>query len=70
MLNLSPAWVGFLRGIGTVVLFAVLSFLANSANLTPVLGTSLAGIVSGLILAIENSLGVKSGTSLFGATRR
>ena len=66
---MSPSIEGFIRGIGTVILFAVLSYVANSANLTGVVGVSLAGIISGIALAIEGSMKASGAGGLFGAVK-
>jgi hypothetical protein len=63
---MSPAVIGFLRGLATVVVFAVVGYVANAANLTPVLGGSVATIVAALALALEHGLS-PSGTAGFGA---
>ena len=69
-MNIPPSVEGFLRGIGTVILFAVLSYLANSANLTGIVNVSVAGIISGIALAIEGSMKSQGSGGLFGMVKR
>lgn len=68
-MDISPAWLGFIRGIGVVVIMAVLTYLANATNLTPVLGNSLAAIIASLALALENGMEGRTGKAGFGALR-
>lgn len=63
---MSPAVIGFLRGILGAVVFAIVAYVANAANLTPLLGGSTSAIVAGIALALEHSLS-PDGTALFGA---
>lgn len=67
---MSPALLGFLRGIGMVVLAAVLSYLGDEANLSGIVSASLATIVSGIALSLEHSLESKGKGALFGAVKR
>lgn len=64
---MSPAAIGALRGLLVVVIMAVVTWLANSANLNGVVSTSLATIISMVALAIEHSMASGTNTALFGA---
>ena len=68
MVNMSPAVAGFVKGLGTVVIFAVLSYLADAQNLTPLVGVGGAGLIATIIAQLETVLKAKSdGTKgLFG----
>lgn len=66
---MNPALLGLFRGLGFAVLMAVLSYLGNAANLSGVVDTSLAAVISSIVLAIEHSLASKGDTALFGAVR-
>ena len=63
---MSPAVVGFLRGILSVVVFAVVGYVANATNLSPLVGGSLATVIAGIAVAIEHAMS-PSGTAMFGA---
>jgi hypothetical protein len=65
-LPLSDGVIRFLKGILSVIVFSVVSYLANSANLTGVLNVSIATIVSGLALVLEGYLKDKGNGALFG----
>lgn len=70
-MTMSPAVAGFIKGVGLVVVVAVVSYLADAAHLTGVLNPTLATIAAGVFSAIESSLKASSGgtTALFGAVR-
>ena len=68
-MKISPTVAGFIKGILGVVVIALVSYLTDAANLTGILGPTLAVIAAGLFSAIESGLKAKSGgsTALFGA---
>ena len=68
-MNLSPAWAGFIKGLLIVVIAAVATFFADSANLSGIVGPSIAAVVAAVASAVESSMKAKSGgtTALFGA---
>lgn len=63
---MSPAWIGFLRGLGMVALTAVLSFVGDQANLA-FLDPKIALLLSGIALTIEGVIEKSTGKQLFGA---
>jgi hypothetical protein len=69
---MSPAIIGALRALLSVVIMAVVTWLANSANLQGVIAPALGTIVSMIALAIEHSMATGTTTALFGtvSTRR
>lgn len=66
-MNLSPAVIGLLRGVGFAVLTAVLTYFGDASHLSAVVSPVLAAAISSIVLAIEHSIGAKDGTALFGA---
>ncbi len=66
--TISPLLLGSLRGLGVVLLAALLTYMGNTANL-PFLSPEVAGIVAALALGIENHITAKTGSALFGAFR-
>ncbi len=60
--------IGLLRGLGMVVLTAVLNYLANAANLQGIVSPTIASLISVVVLAIEHGVSAP-GTALFGAVR-
>jgi len=64
---MNQAMVGALRGLLVAIIMAVVTWLANSANLNGVVSTSLAGIISMVALAIEHYMASGTNTALFGA---
>lgn len=56
----NPALLGFLRGIGVVIVYAIVQFLANASNLTGLVGASTAAVVAGLALALEHYITIPS----------
>lgn len=64
-MNLSPATVAFLRGLGFVVLTAVLTFIGNQANIA-FLGPQTSVIISGLAIWLEGVVEKNTGKPLFG----
>ncbi len=69
-MNLSPAVLGLIRGIGFAIVLAVLTFLGNEVNLAPIIGDTLATLIASGILAYEHSLESKGQGALFGAANR
>lgn len=67
-MNLTPAQLGFIRALGTVVVFSALSFLGDAANLNGVVPEVVAGFIAMVVSSIEQHLAPKKG-ALFGAAR-
>ena len=63
--------LGFLRGLGMAILFAILTFLGNAVNLGGIFSPVVAGIIASAALAWEHSLAAASttGKALFGLVR-
>ena len=70
MITLNPAWAGFVKGLLTVVAFAVVGFFGDASNLG-MLSPAIAALLAGVFAAIESSMKATSdGTKgLFGAVR-
>lgn len=68
MFQLSPAWAGFVKGIGMVIVMAVAAYLSDAAHFTGILTPTLATLAASVFSAIESSMKAKSGGSqgLFG----
>ncbi len=68
---MSPQVIGFIKGLAYVVIFAVLSFVANATNLTAIVSPQVAAIIAGLATALLGSLDghieMKTGKAVFGA---
>lgn len=67
---MNSATLGFVRGIGTVVLFAVVAYFADAAHLNGIVSPAIAAIVASLALSFENYLAGKSDKALFGAVKK
>jgi hypothetical protein len=65
MKTFSPALIGFLRGLGVVVLTAFLTYAGNATNLT-FLSPGTALIVAAIALFADHALSQPS-TALFGS---
>lgn len=70
-MTLTPAQYGLLKTLGLLVVFSVLDFLSNAANLNGVVSPLIAGIVTMLAGALESHLKANSGNTagLFGSVR-
>jgi hypothetical protein len=68
-MNISPAFNRFLKGAGAVMLAALVSYLADSANLQGIMNPTIATIVAGFALVLEGKIKDKTGNSLFGAAK-
>lgn len=68
MNRISPALLGFLRGLGLIIITAVLSYLGAAENLA-FLNPITASLIATIALSIEHSIEAKSGRALFGAVR-
>lgn len=66
---MSPAFLGFIRGIGFAVLVAILTFVGNAANLSGVLNPATASLIAALALAIEHAIQGSTGNALFGMVK-
>lgn len=69
MFKITPALAGFVKGLGTVVIFAVLSYLADANNLSALVGTGGAGLIATVVAQFETILKAKSNgeRGLFGS---
>lgn len=67
MRTLTPAQNGLLKGLLIVVLAALASYFSDAANLTPLVGNSIATLVAMVASAVESHIRDKSGQGLFGA---
>lgn len=63
---MTPATLGALRGLLAVVIMAVVTWLANSANLQGIVAPAIGTIVSMVALAIEHYMASGTTTALFG----
>lgn len=69
-MNLSPGWLGVIRGLGFVVVLAIIHFLANAANLQGAVGDTVAALIATLALGIEHAIEGSGGGALFGAANK
>lgn len=68
--TLFPAWLlGLLRAIGVLVVVTIIKYLANAADLTPFMSSSVASIVAAAALMLEHTIESQTGTALFGLVR-
>ena len=63
---MTPAILGALRGLLAAVIMAVVTWLANSANLNGVVAPAIGAIVSMVPLSIEHAMAAGATTALFG----
>jgi hypothetical protein len=66
---MTPAQLGALRGLLAAVIMAVVTWLANSANLNGIVAPAIGAIVSMIALSIEHSMAAGTSTALFGTVR-
>ena len=66
-MNVSPAVLGLLRGVGFVALIAVLNFLGDATNLSGVFNTQTDSLIAIVALGIEHMIEGQTGNALFGA---
>lgn len=59
--------VGFLRGLGVVVLLAVLSYVGNATNISFIENHFVQGLIVAIVAAVEHSIEENKGKALFGA---
>lgn len=66
--------LGFIRSLAYVVIFGVLSFLANAANLADVMSPQLVTIVTVVATAflgmLDGHIETKTGKAVFGAVKK
>ncbi len=62
--------MGLLKGLGVAVLGAVLSYLANAANLQGIVSPPVAALLAAIALGLHDHIEVKTGAVLFGAIKR
>ena len=68
-LNLSDSTIRFIKGALSVMVAALVSYLADSANLTGFLNASVATIVAGMFLVIEGWVKDRGAGALFGVAK-
>lgn len=66
-MNINPAQLGFLRGLGVVLLTGILTYLGDATHLQGVLNPATASFISMLALSFEHYLEGKRGMALFGS---
>ncbi len=66
---MSPAILGAVRGLGIALLFALVSWLANAANLHGLVNDTVATVVAAVALAIEHKMEADGSGALFGSAR-
>ncbi len=66
----SPIVLGFLKGLGVAVLGAVLSFVANAANLQGLVSPPIAALLAAIALGLHDHIQSTTGSLLFGAIKR
>ncbi len=61
--------IGFVKGLGVVILFSILGYIENRANLDGVVGPTVAAVITALASSFESYLKERSGntTALFGS---
>lgn len=67
-MKISPAFLGFLRAIGVVVITSVLSYIGVAEHLA-FLPSWVAALIAAGALALEHKIEDNSGKALFGAVR-
>jgi hypothetical protein len=65
-MKISPAVLGFLRGLGLFLITSVLTYIGTADHLS-FLNPVTAGLVASLALALEHAIEQKTGGALFGA---
>lgn len=66
---MSPKLYGFLKTVGLVVVFAVLTWLANASNLGPYLSPTIGGFIAALAGMLEEDIKTKTNTGLMGSVQ-
>lgn len=66
-MTITHAQAGFLKGLGLVILAAVASFLADSANLHGLLNPAIATLVAAFASSLESHIKSRTNNALFGA---
>ncbi len=69
-MNLNPAVLGMIRGLGVAVLMAVLTYLGDATHLQGILNPQVAAILAAIVLGIEHNMEANGSGSLFGAAKR
>jgi hypothetical protein len=64
---ISPAFLGLIRGLGTAVLLAGLTYLGDASHLNGVVSVSVATVIAALALSLEHYIEGRTGNALFGA---
>lgn len=65
---MNPAVLGFIRGIGVVVIAAALAYVGDVSHLV-FLSPTVATVIAALALSLENYIEGKNGNALFGAVK-
>lgn len=65
-ISLTPAQEAGLRSLGTIILFAILAWVSQAANLTPIIGASSAAVIALVANALDSAYS-PNGTVLAGS---
>lgn len=68
-MNISPAFLGFLRALGVLVIVTVLGYVGDITNLSFLSNPFLEATIASIALAIEHGIQNKTGSALFGAVK-
>lgn len=66
MPTISPQLVSFLKSIGIVIIFAVLTYVSDTSHLSDLIGVPFAGLVAAFASWLETDLKQGTNTALFG----
>lgn len=66
---MNPALLGALRGLGLVVLVAVLTYVGDASHLTFISNPWIEALIASAALALEHQIEDKTGKALFGAAK-
>ncbi len=68
-MNLTNAQIGFIRGLGVVVVTSVLAYIGDVNHLSGLVSVGVASIISALALSLEHHIEAGGGGALFGAAK-
>lgn len=71
MITLNPFWAGFLKGLLSIIVGAVVLYLSDASHLTGLVSPSLAVLIAGIFAGMESHMKANSGgtTAIFGAVK-
>lgn len=69
MPKLSPQLISFIKAIGILMIFTLLTFLGDASHLNGIVSPAVAGLIAAIASWLETDIKQNTGNALFGAAK-